>query len=252
MFKFIKELFQEAREGYKEGLEEARAEIAQEEQQRQKELQQVEVQITAIPFNEKMALALAAPFRAVALEEYISLFAFDPETPKKLILKMYKSGVLQAKEKTDLKELMQRDFDITGEREAAIALLAFALPLTGNDFSDEDEKTALTIASFLHIFDDIADQDKKALCLCVSAYILTSCVEIGYIEKEEAMPVLKQLTEKCVSLFRDWEEYGTAFLAGEKAVELNNFVGRKILKGVVQQLVKDPGSPWNNVGFKDT
>lgn len=248
MFKFIKEmLIDPIKEGWEEGKAELAAEEAAKEEKRAHELAEAEGQVAGIPLKEKMLLALAAPFRAVALGRYVSLFAFDPETPKELPLDMYQTGILDDKLKEDLAGLLLRDFDISDARSAGNAAYVFAaiLALTAplNEGAHTMEDTAGLVASFNREM----KIETTAFCLCVLAYIVTGCIDLGFFNKEEGGYYGGKIVEAANKAYDNWQEFGDDFLAGEKAVKLNNFLGQKILKNVVSTLLQDPGSPWKNV-----
>ena len=66
-------------EPIKEGVEEAKAELAVEKAEKEKLEEEFEATFETISQEEKLALALAAPFRCVATGQYVSLFDIDEE-----------------------------------------------------------------------------------------------------------------------------------------------------------------------------
>jgi hypothetical protein len=84
----------------------------------------------------------------------------------------------------------------------------------------------------------------------VVANVLTSAVDVGYLEKELALDILRDVSGYVRRQCEDWEDFAAQFLAGEAALELNDKKGRKILEKFVGYLRSKPGSPWNNVPFE--
>ena len=247
MFKFIKELLIDP---IKEGIAEAKEELAAEAQEEELKQAKIAEEIAFTDHNEKLALSFAAPFRAVALEEYVSLFSYDEEDgeEKKLVLKLYKLGVLEEKETSALAKLLERDFEIKERADVPIALFAFNAAFSGKRPEDLDK--AVDIEDFIDEFNYIEDKAHKALSLSVCSYIITSSIDIGYYQKEELLPVFDTFLEKAGCSFANWQDFGLMFLLGDQTSGLNNFIGHKILKNVVDRLSKDPGSPWQNVLIK--
>jgi hypothetical protein len=274
MFKWFKEIFVDS---IKEGIDEAKQEVAEEKEKERiskKENAEKEraaqeenrLRILAIPYPEKFAVSIAAPFRAVYLSGWSPVFE-NNESDGRVTwpLSLYSFGeansITEEKRKA-LKELIARDFDITSQDSAtksiASLLLAGNISTKLEKYADEESQTfnafltALREAAEVHSNHALAvviaeERSLKALLCCMAAYAITSSVDCGYLEKSLALELLGDVTTYVKADFTGWKNYSDEFLTGEKSSKLNNAVGRRFLVKYVEYLHKKPGSPWRNV-----
>lgn len=251
MFKFIKENLIDP---IKEGWEEGKAELEEEKRTKEQNTAQAKIQIQQLPFPEKFVLALAAPFRAVFLEKYFSLFSFDPEEPTEIYLNMYQLGILTEKEKSQLSNAIQRDFGISDQPTALENIFIFSLLFndSGSDclpLDDSKYDDIISSIKLLHESGEFGKNGEYALGISIIAYIITSCVDLEIFSKEEGNNEIAKLIPIAQKHYHSWSLFGQDFLKGDQALKLNHALGHKVLSKVVATLLKDKGSPWNQVSW---
>lgn len=240
----------------KEGWEEGKAELEQEKRIKEEETAQAKIQIQQLPFAEKFVLALAAPFRAVFLEKYFSVFAFDPEEPIEIYLNMYQLGILTEKEKSQLSKFFQRDFGIIDKKTAQENIAIFSLLFNYDESllsSLDNSKYTDMISSLklLHETGEIRENGEVALGLSLVASIITSCIDLEIYSPQEGKNEIAKLIPFAQKHYHNWTIFGQDFLKGDKSLKLNHTLGHKILSKVVDNLLKDTGSPWNQVSWAE-
>ena len=276
MFKWFKEVFVDS---IKEGIDEAKQEIAeekekerilQEEEMKKEQIRQEEnrLRILAIPYPEKFAAAIAAPFRAVYLSGWAPVFEKD-ESEDRITwpLSLYSFGEADSiadEKRGELRELLARDFDIEDGDSAlqSIASLLYAGTISERlqKYADEDSQTlngfltALREAAEADSADELASaiaaaRSLKALLSCMTAYAITGSVDCGYLDKPFALELLADVAAYVKADFSGWQDFGEEFLAGEKSVKLNNPLGRRFLSKYVGYLHLKLGSPWRNIDW---
>jgi hypothetical protein len=211
-------------EPIKEGVEEAKAELAVEKAEKEKLEEEFEATFETISQEEKLALALAAPFRCVATGQYVSLFDIDEEDAQRKPPCLYQIGNLAEQDKKILDELaslLKRDFKATDQQTTLEAIQTF--------------KNALFTETI---------PDTIAFHAAVISYLTTGAADLGYLTKEEALEEVKEVADLVRDHYPNWEAYGKDFLAGDY---MNNALGKKILSRVVKNLLACSGSPWNQV-----
>jgi hypothetical protein len=277
VFKFFKELKDAAREGFDEGVSEGKAELAAEEAtaRADEEAARAEerAQIAGIPPDEQFAAALAAPWRLAFFCDWDWYSPFKDDSEDDVYpVHLYTFGVpglLTDKEISAMKTNdLKRDFGAV-DRESSLRAAAEWLRFLS--FSANREVSAL-LSEYDGFDDQLCDggdhegQDKdEVIELYRSHYgmtgvfsasalanALTSAVDVGYVEKELAMAVLRDVSDYVRGQCEDWEDYAAQFLAGEAELELNDKKGRKKLGRIVDNLIEKRGSPWNNVPFEHT
>lgn len=173
MFGFLKEL----KDAVKEGIEEAKEELALE-----KEAENIianQIASLETPSIENIAIALSCPFRsALTSGSDLRLFNFNQMTDT---------------EKEDFKKLLYRDFKIEDEDTMNVALQEL-------DAIIEDNSMPRTIfLAAMHI------------------YILTSSAEVGFISfedyKELCIRYIKEITSN--TTITSWKDFADQFMEGE-------------------------------------
>ncbi|RZI96671.1 MAG: DUF1266 domain-containing protein [Haliea sp.] len=215
MFKFFKELVDSA----KEGLAEAKAELA-EEQAAKDEAGRAATSVlidrlAATSPREAFAVALAAPYRQVFLRELST--ATREERPAVYLRCM----AIPDGEIEDWKKLLDRDFSVTDALGAQT-----------------------TVADMVDQLDTLDSDEALALWLVRASHLATGSAAVGYVPVGEALEWLAPALQAAIDNFNDWESFGQAFLAGEPTAPGSNVLGRKFLAGAVDSLLKDPLSPW--------
>lgn len=120
MFKFFKEMFDAVKEGASEGLAEANQEIAAEAAVKNEEKAQAVAalmrRLATTPQAERMAAALAAPYRETFLVELESA-----ATDKRPAVYLFCAG-LADNEISSWKDLLARDFDVSSSVDAEMVI----------------------------------------------------------------------------------------------------------------------------------
>lgn len=221
MFKWFKENIMAP---IKEGIEEGKAELAAEKAEKEQLQAEFEASFDQIPQAEKLALALATPFRCVATGQYVSLFEIEEEEAARKPACLYQIGHLGEQDKkvlSELADLLKRDFGASDQQTTLEAL---------HNFKGELFPTIIPETIAFHS--------------AIITYLATGAADLGYISKEAALDEVAKVTELVQDHYPHWEEYGKDFLEGDY---MNNALGKKILSRVVKNLLECPGSPWNQV-----
>lgn len=227
MFKFVKELWGSLTEGINEGIEETKREKLASDGLRES--------LVRSPLTlEKHALAFACPFREIMIDSSDS--GFSPH--------LYGFGYLSDKEKNSLKGLLIRDFDITDGKTALVAVGSLIGPWTGQD-EEETQEQAEALEPFRSV-------EYMTFSCSTALYILTSAIELGYLDQKEEEGVMRSLVVAILDLeLTSWKDFGDMFTAGEKIVGINNPVGRKFFKMSIKRLLNDEKSPWVNLPWEN-
>jgi hypothetical protein len=285
---FWKDIKQAIKEGVKEGIEEGRAEgeaesaaverkfAAKDEAKRaaaEAEMRRtLDERAAFIPYEEKFALCLAAPFRVTLFYDWYSVWKDDDwelsdqyHCPRHLYT--FGDGVdVTKKEIKNIADDIRRDLGVK-DRESAVCAVRGMLRVLGisttGELFDPDAKNGNSPKEH-SVFADLLENAEGAeqsdmrisitMLLCAMlAFALTAGAEAGYITKDEAMEALRDVNRFVRGQFAEgagWPDYARAFLQGESYAELNKPKGRKILRQFVGYLLSKPGSPWNNVPFR--
>ena len=245
MFKFIKENIVDA---IKEGLDEAKEEVAQEREQ-EKELSRADEikRLNQITDLEKFITALAAPFRESIFNDWFTLFKDDDiENDKAILLHLYGFGdsiSLTKSETKRISEQLKNSFDVKTESE----ILALAkeylelLRLTSRTLFSYSKSTTLNQISYLNGYD--------ALLISMVACLLVSSVDLKLLDKQLVLDIFSEITPEIKRRFIDWEEYSKQFLIEESIVGFNKGKQRKQLESDINNLITKPNSPWNNISW---
>ncbi|MDR0284630.1 MAG: DUF1266 domain-containing protein [Propionibacteriaceae bacterium] len=245
VFKFLKELATAA----KEGVDEAKAEAAAKagEDSVSGATPPADAVIGAVPAEEKFGVALGAQFRSTFFADWFTLFKSSPGDDSYPV-HLYTCGSYPdlADHTKSLRQLLQRDFDITDQTSCRVVLGMFftsaGIPTTGTSLED----MALSETSAGPAWDWDCEGVDALVCSIVS-HITSAAVDVGYLDKTAALPILRTISAYARSRYHSWAEYNTAFLAGEAAVGLNNKAGRTLLTKQTRYLLEKKGSPWNNI-----
>ena len=246
LFKFIKENIIKP---FKDGIEEGKKELAEEEEKKRSENIEAYEKIQKISYNEKFALGIAAPFRVIIFGDWFTIFKDEEEKERYYPLHLYTFGtsnLLTEKNIKEIKSLLKRDFDIM-DNQSAMNVLYSILKHISIEIKTE------TINNKMKMW--LTNNESEVLSLeaficCVSSYILTSCVDVGYIEKNDAIKILEDISKFAKEHFSSWKDFSDKFLLGEELAKINNKFGSKIIKKYIGYLNTKKGSPWNNIEWK--
>ena len=224
MIKFFKELFDSA----KEGVAEAKAELAVEAQKTADAL--LERQAGALEaFNltsdfERFSVALAAPYRHI--------YSSELSNAKNESRKAYglQSINLLGETEQEWKNLLKRDFSVTDGASAALVI-------------NELEGVILE--------PELLSNDAAAVWLVRSSYVIFTSAAIGYFTHRQAFDLIEPLAVAAARRFSSWQDLGASFLRGEKNVPGSNVFGRKFLADANKELLSNPLSPWVELGWFD-
>lgn len=248
MFKFFKEMVDSFKEGIAEGKEELKQEAAEKEQKEAANQETAQNEIDAIDFDEKFGTALGAPFRVVIFGDWFTLFGSNDNDPT-IPLHLYTFGTYPNKEKfvEELSKSINRDFDIN-DKESCKDILASYFKIAGinQDNTLLQDKTSNKVDATMW---DITKEGSKALICAVVSHIISASVDVGYLTKNEALPLLQNINMFAKQNYSNWQNYSDAFLTGDKNIGLNNSMGRSVLSKYIKHLNTKKGSPWNNISW---
>jgi Protein of unknown function (DUF1266) len=276
VFKFLKELAG----AMKEGVAEAKAELAEEQARKAAESAVIDERIQALPKREVFLTSLGAPYRNI----FVGHSAFDRSAME-----------IVAAERANVEKLLLRDFGVADEESLSVATLVMETLLYSNILVErahmraksastpeesEDvirqiealqERIAPTVAAAaaekvptgnIRVLTEIRDNlhaqitsatpgrlsdDERAHLAAATArisYLVTATVGIGRADRALADALLSPIARLAVSQYDDWSSYAERYNAGEKIGNLNNFLGRKLLSSATQDLLTEPMSPW--------
>ncbi|KAA5531743.1 DUF1266 domain-containing protein [Paenimyroides baculatum] len=92
----------------------------------------------------------------------------------------------------------------------------------------------------------------KATISAVLSHIISASTDVSYLEKTEAMKILKKVNQYAQKHYTNWENYSKDFIIGEVNVGLNNSAGRGVLKKYIGYLETKIGSPWNTISWESS
>ena len=265
VFKFFKEIIGAVKEGIDEAKQEVAQEQAEEQEKEQFEHEKQFKHIKALPQKEVFFTALGAPYRR--------LFVAD--------IPYYLSAMdLPADKKEELAQLIARDFDVTDKTSlmrmakttqthlyAAIflqntdvkvmsdeellafnSLLPFLSELDAESITEKHLSFArqLFLEKFASLKFNLPEDSKSLVALWMSrfSYAASVSVGLGYLSIQEAYSLFEPIVEVGLTQISDWQAFGALFVKGEKQDGTNNVLGRKVLSMQVDQLFKQPLSPW--------
>lgn len=244
MFKFFKELVDSFKEGVAEAKEEMAQEATEEKIIKEKELQEVN-DIPNIPYAEKFGTALGAPFRVVIFGDWMTIFNKAEENEKYPVhLYTFGSYLQRAKYEKDLQQCIERDFDIIDNSSAIHTLSAF---FTHAGLSKQD---TILENTYHRLGLDMWNLDLPgvpAVMASVLSHIISAATDSGYLEKQDALQILDKVIAYAKIHYDNWTDFETNFLIGEQNVGLNNSLGRSVLAKYTKFLSEKKGSPWQNI-----
>lgn len=224
MFKFFKEMIGAIREGVEEG----KAELAEEKMARELAVAastaQLEAALAAIvqaPDLETRLAAFAAPYRRIYAGHELDRErdAFQP-------LALYRIGLADA-DKPEWRKLVIRDFGVA-DRDSARSVLDAITPIEVD-------------ATQPHVKHDLA------LAMVRAAHLGCAAVALGYLDKADLFVRQAHLPELARQHFDSWQDFGLAFLAGERRSPQSNPLSRRFLARVVDELQADALAPWHRL-----
>jgi len=272
---FWSELKQAFKDGLKEGEQEIEAEEAAEEARRQARLtvdnQAALRRIEHLSHEEKFAMCLAAPWRAMLFPDLYSIHSKEAAREEKYSLYLYAFGNGADLTPSDVKNLrkdLKKTYGVSN-REEAIGMVKHFLaeaniPMNSALFrpTREEFRAGFAPSRFMAQLDDPymarTSTPLRVLIVSLIADVLTSGADVGHITKAEAMEALadvnrfvKSLLAADANISATWADFGELFLQGNAIGKLNKegSMGFKFLRDTVTYLRDAPGSPWMNVPF---
>lgn len=245
--KFFKEIIA----SFKEGVAEAREEMANEAKGEQALDDIGKEEIEKINYQESFATALGAPFRIIVFGDWFSLFdKTKDENTYPIHLYQFGDYPKLEKHKNDFKTILKRDFGITDEQTT--------LEVLSNLFKIGSIKKDNTILINTEITTNTNDykiwnmskEGSKALLISVLSHITSAATDLNYLEKSDALHIMKNISLYAKENYNSWQTYTDDFSKGEKNIGLNNSLGKSYLKKYIGYLNDKKGSPWNNISWK--
>lgn len=252
-------------ENVKEGYEEAKAERDAKNEKERLQAEENNKIIEGIPAEEKFALAIAAPFRAVYLAAWSPILEKTDDGKKPFVLYSFgKPESLPDENRATLRDLLFRDFRVRDKDSAikVIASLFMAASISPSlaEYADDDFVTSAEgVRAVIELLHGEASADGSAavllspywaLAACMAAYVISGSADLAYLERDFALKLLIETAAFAKERFTSWEDYGEAFLKGERIAKLNNALGHNILKKYVGYLNTKFGSPWRVVAWE--
>lgn len=181
----------------------------------------VQLQEEQVLLLERMAIALACPFRAVLITS-----KGDGESPH-----LQRLGCLDDEEKESLKMVLSRDFEF---------------------IFDVEEAKSVGVQMMDHIFNVKESGWGVVMTVSTQLHILTACVDLGYIQFSDYTNLVLHLIEtiKNYTILQSWKDYAREFLKDEKGANLNRFLGRMLLKYQTGRLLEKEDSPWMKIPWE--
>lgn len=210
MFKF----FREMKESIQEGVDEAKAEIAAENEERAHLID--DILSREMPSFENIVLALSCPFRKVlTVGDDLRLFTF---------------GQMTKKEMDDFKKIMFRDFNVLDE---------------------ESMKSALKEMDRMLCIDGVSNDVFR---LAIQLYIITSSADAGFINLKDYEDECKQNMKEIVlnQDLHSWEDFAEKFMEGECINKA--FGRKIIHSNIKKLLTEEDSPwvifPWNKIAWE--
>jgi hypothetical protein len=275
VFKFFKEMV----DAVKSGIEEGKAELADEQKQRDITAIDDEHEFLKAVGKEMFLVGLGAPYRHFFLTE-------DPRTVG--------TFYLADKQKAEATKLLQRDFGVNDNSSAiggsiVIKTLIYALLVSDQEEASlsDDIDVIMRASNRMEVVKAIIDETEQGvnqkgadvgamiaqqtermisvkqmlepgfmehteIATCASvvnnvarlSYFVSVSAGLGYLSKEEAITILEPAGKLVGAFFNSWESYAEAFKAGETMSKLNNALGKKLLIGAAEKLLKMENGPW--------
>lgn len=254
MIKFFKELISSFKEGIAEAKEEMATEAIEKEaanketiNKREKEKESIE----EIDYTESFGTALGAPFRIITFGDWFTLFNIsDDDEMYPIHLYTFGNYPKLEEHKNDFKKVLKRDFGIT-DKETCLEILSLLFEIGAVKKNDTILKS-IEITNELdgHMWDMTKD-GSKALLSAVLSHIVSASVDVGYIDKVNALNFMQNIILYVKEHCSNWETYASDFFIGENNIGLNNKIGKSYLKKYVGYLKDKKGSPWNNIPWKN-
>lgn len=222
MFGFLKELVAAA----KEGLDEAKDELAedkalrdeQERVERETRAADLAARMAAAPAEEIFAVALGAVYRETFLGELTA--ATEQGRPAAYL---YLCAV-PADEVESIGKLLRRDFDA---KDAA--------------------GVAWGVSQLQESLDRAIRPTADAVVITRACWLATAAVGAGLLERDAALELTAPFADRARLVYESWAGFGQDFLTGERELPGSNPLGRRALGKTVEALVSTPSSPWQEV-----
>lgn len=245
--KFFKEIIA----SFKEGVAEAREEMANEAKGEQPLDNIGKEEIEKINYQESFATALGAPFRIIVFGDWFSLFdKTKDENTYPIHLYQFGDYPKLDKHKNDFKTILKRDFGITN-KQTTLEVLSNLFKI-GSIKKDNTIliNTEITTNSNDYKIWNMNKEGSKALLISVLSHITSAATDLNYLEKSDALHIMKNISFYAKENYDSWQTYTDDFSKGEKNIGLNNSLGKSYLKKYIGYLNDKKGSPWNNISWK--
>jgi hypothetical protein len=261
VFTFIKEMIG----ALKEGIDEAKTEMAQEQAAKEQEKERLNASLAerfaSLTVKEIFYTALGAPYRKLFVgDSAYDLSCMDVPEEKKRELAEYIKRDFSVFDKDSLTAtanstlanvyatLLFSKVSIndknTEKYSRFLALLENAETISAEDVSLIREELVAQLSDTENGLIDEKSRATIVLWMSRLSYMTGASVGLGFINKDEGFDLLKPVAEVGVTLIKDWRHFGALFIEGEKQDGTNNMVGRKVLSMQVNKLFEDPTSPW--------
>ncbi|MEQ1551399.1 DUF1266 domain-containing protein [Sphingorhabdus sp.] len=281
----IFKIFKEMVAAVKEGVAEAKAELAEENAVKQVlETQQLDA-LRNQPQAESFAVALGAPHRWIFIGETAydlcstEIAAAKKDEIAKLLIRDFGAdsdlavtGAVLTLESVHYATAMlnvlvarldgaQTEADslaILADVERIRTLLATAVAVgEAHRFDSAMIPQLLTNRNILYseyrslLKDNLADETKAGLAAIAAraSYLTFAGAGIGLLPKEDALALMAPLASAAEAHFSSWADYAEHHEQGEKLDKTNNAIGRKLLRDACRRLQTEPASPWVLFGF---
>ncbi len=247
MIKFFKEIIS----AFKEGIEEGKQELAEEQKLENDKNNIDQTTIESLPYTERFGNALGAPFRVVIFGDWFTLFKkLEESTEDYYPVHLYTFGSYQRLDdvKKTFTKVLKRDFGIKDTSSCLKVLSSFfdiAWIAKKNTPVENIESTEVNMP-----YAELSEPNKSAVVSCIMSHITTAATDVGYLDKKDALVILDKTIAYVKQHHNNWDDYGTCFIEGQSQVGLNNAVGKSTLKKYVEYLKSKKGSPWNNLNWE--
>jgi hypothetical protein len=288
VFKFFKEIVGAMKEGVAEAKTELAAENAEREAQRASDDDAARLRLELLPKREIFLTALGAPYRWLFVGESALDLAAMELPPAKV---------------EELSKLLVRDFGAQDDSSVATAALVFECTLyvhmvlehygpkagvaSESAVDQATEQRMQLIAGTMQQIEaaangaagstvsveqlrqcrdelvdelgtldtsEMSDDSRARLAACTArvSYLVTGSVGVGLIDRLRAAELLANLATLVVQQCASWDEFCTLYVAGEKADGTNNLLGRKVLSDGAKRLLTEAASPWTTLAWPQT
>lgn len=211
MFGFFKTIT----DAIKEGVQEAKEELAAEQAQELESKKTVMATYPKRSASEQFWVALGAPYREIYIGDLN-----ESEAEVREAIYLVSPLLREEKQAQEVKELLVRDFNIANAA----------------DWTREESQWAETSSKEM--------RSLLALHVARISWINSAAISVGFTTESEALKVFSPIILNMQPQFKDWADFGHHFIEGDKQMGDNSFLARKLLARQVTRLLKSKTSPW--------